>query len=105
MEGSRAADGMSRGKGRGLGDRSSSWERPMGVCETCRNEYDKTFDIVKNGERHTFDSFECAIYALAPKCAQCSCRIIGNGVEADGAIYCCAHCAKRAGVKNVRDRG
>ena len=33
---------------------------------------------------HIFDSFECAIHALAPTCAHCSCRVIGHGVEADG---------------------
>ena len=73
-------------------------------CEVCGNEYDKAFQIIVQGETHTFDSFECAITALAPRCAQCSCRIIGHGVEDDGQMYCCAHCAQTAGVRGVRDR-
>ena len=29
------------------------------------------------GDRLVFDSFECAIHALAPRCSHCACRIIG----------------------------
>ncbi|WP_249133254.1 hypothetical protein [Bradyrhizobium sp. AUGA SZCCT0182] len=38
----------------------------MASCETCGNSYDKAFQVVMNGKSHTFDSFECAIFALAP---------------------------------------
>ena len=73
-------------------------------CETCGNDYDKAFQITMAGETHTFDSFECAIEALAPRCAHCECRIIGHGVEADGRIFCCVHCAAHAGETGLRDR-
>lgn len=76
----------------------------MARCETCGNEYDKTFDVVKNGESHTFDSFECAIHAMAPHCEHCDCMIIGHGVEKDGSIYCCANCAAQEGATELRDR-
>jgi hypothetical protein len=74
------------------------------TCETCGNDYDKAFQVMKDGRTHTFDSFECAIHALAPSCAHCSMRIIGHGLEKDGRMYCCAHCASRSGVKELRDR-
>jgi hypothetical protein len=76
----------------------------MGVCETCGNSYDKTFTITTGAESHVFDCFECAIYRLAPHCAGCDCRVIGHGVEAEGVIYCSAHCATGAGVTSLRDR-
>ena len=77
----------------------------MQRCEVCGNSYDKTLSVsVAGGSAHVFDSFECAIQALAPKCSHCGCRIIGHGVEADGAMYCCAHCARHAGNKEIRDR-
>lgn len=76
----------------------------MGKCEVCGNEYDKTIDIVRDGQHHSFDSFECAIHALAPECNHCGCKIVGHGVEAGGAIYCCANCAKQVGVKGLADR-
>jgi Rieske Fe-S protein len=76
----------------------------MATCEVCGNEYDKTFEITKGGESHTFDSFECAIHAMAPTCEHCGCRIIGHGVEADGTIFCCAHCAEREGITALADR-
>jgi hypothetical protein len=76
----------------------------MAQCETCGNEYDKAFEIQMAGERHLFDSFECAIHALAPACAHCGSRILGHGIEANGAIFCCAHCAGQEGVRGARDR-
>ena len=76
----------------------------MAQCETCGNEYDKAFKVVLGDASYTFDSFECAIQALAPTCNHCGCRILGHGVEADGAMYCCAHCASQQGVRKVRDR-
>lgn len=74
------------------------------ACEVCGNEYDKPLEIVKNGISHYFDSFECAIQALAPKCSHCECRIIGHGLEAGGEMFCCAHCAQHKGVTSVKDR-
>jgi hypothetical protein len=76
----------------------------MAVCEVCGNDYDKAFEVTRAGESHTFDSFECAIQALAPTCEHCGTRIIGHGVEADGSIYCCANCASEAGVTALADR-
>jgi len=76
----------------------------MPTCEVCENEYDKTFEVVVGGERHTFDSFECAIHALAPVCPHCNCRIVGHGVEADGKIFCCVHCARASGTTQLKDR-
>jgi hypothetical protein len=76
----------------------------MSKCEVCGNEYDKAFTVKMGGEDHTFDSFECAIHALAPQCGHCGCRVVGHGVEEDGEIYCCANCAKHAGGTNLRDR-
>ena len=76
----------------------------MAQCEVCGNEYEKTFEVLIGGQRHVFDSFECAIHALAPACAHCRCKIIGHGVEGGGAYYCCANCARAAGQKGVADR-
>lgn len=76
----------------------------MPTCDTCHNDYDKTFTITMDGETYTFDSFECAIHSLAPICAQCGCRILGHGVEADGSFYCCAHCAAGNGERGIVDR-
>jgi hypothetical protein len=77
---------------------------PMPKCETCGNDYDKAFQVVKEGKSHTFDSFECAIHALAPKCGHCGIGIIGHGLEAKGKFFCCDHCAGKAGVKGLKDR-
>jgi len=76
----------------------------MGVCTVCGNDYDRSFEVLMQGERYTFDSFECAVHKLAPECAHCQCPVIGHGVEVGKTIYCCAHCANEMGKKGVRDR-
>lgn len=72
-------------------------------CEVCGNEYDKCFEVRLNGASHIFDSFECAIHALAPRCVHCGCQIIGHGIEVDGMFYCCANCARQNGVQATDD--
>jgi hypothetical protein len=76
----------------------------MAICEVCGNDYDKAFELTREGETHTFDSFECAIHAVAPTCDHCGCRIIGHGVEGGGRMFCCAHCAEVSGVTGIADR-
>ena len=76
----------------------------MSRCEVCGNDYDKAFTVTMGGEEHVFDSFECAIHALAPECPDCGCRVIGHGVEKDGKVYCCANCAKHEGAVGLVDR-
>jgi hypothetical protein len=76
----------------------------MAQCEVCGNDYDKAFTLTIAGRSHVFDSFECAIHAVAPTCTHCGTKIIGHGVEAEGSLFCCALCASRAGVRGVRDR-
>jgi hypothetical protein len=76
----------------------------MSRCATCGNEYDKSFEIVMNGSKYTFDSFECAIHKLAPTCEACGCRIVGHGVESEGTTFCGAHCASEAGKTDLKDR-
>lgn len=69
----------------------------MAKCEVCGNDYDKSFEVSRGGERHTFDSFECAVHKMAPSCAHCGCKVVGHGVEASGKIFCCANCARMSG--------
>jgi hypothetical protein len=76
----------------------------MAKCEHCGNEYDKTFEVSFKKKKHVFDSFECAIQAMAPECNHCHCRIIGHGVENGGQIFCCANCARESGENRLRDR-
>jgi len=76
----------------------------MATCEVCGNDYDKAFEVLIAGDRRTFDSFECAIHALAPRCATCGVRIAGHGLEKDGAMFCCAHCAEQKGASELKDR-
>jgi hypothetical protein len=74
-----------------------------GKCEVCGNEYARAFRIIAGGQTHVFDSFECAIHRLAPGCQHCGCKVLGHGIEAGGRVFCCAHCARQAGVSGAVD--
>lgn len=74
------------------------------ACEVCGNTYDQAFQVTLAGAEHTFDSFECAIEALAPRCGHCGIRVIGHGVQSGDEIFCCVHCAKHEGAKSLKDR-
>jgi hypothetical protein len=74
----------------------------MARCDVCGNEYDKAFQVTVPGRTGTFDSFECAIHAMAPTCAHCGCKIVGHGVEVEDRMFCSAHCSQHAG--GTKDR-
>ena len=76
----------------------------MEPCTVCGNVYDKAFEVHMAGKRFVFDAFECAIHLLAPVCDHCGCRVVGHGMEADGVIFCCAHCAGEVGQHQLKDR-
>lgn len=98
-EGSRAAGqrGAARQPAHAVEDRVEK------ACHTCGNAYDKSFELVMAGQHYWFDCFECAVHALAPSCACCGCRVLGHGIEALGAFYCCAHCARESGAEGATD--
>ncbi|MFB9834511.1 hypothetical protein [Actinoallomurus acaciae] len=62
-----------------------------------------SFEVHAQGAVHVFDSFECAIQRMAPVCEHCQCRIVGHGVEAGDRFFCCAHCARESGVRELVD--
>ena len=75
----------------------------MARCEVCGNDYEMSFEVHAAGVVHVFDSFECAIHRMAPRCEHCGCTVIGHGVEGDGRFFCCAHCAKEEGMSGIAD--
>ncbi len=75
----------------------------MNKCEQCGNVYGQTFKVTMNGASYLFDSFECAIEMLAPRCTECGTRVIGHGVEKGSQVFCCAHCARMEGITELTD--
>ena len=76
----------------------------MATCEVCGNDYDGAFEVHMGNGTHVFDCFECAIQKLAPRCGHCGVRVIGHGIEGDGSVFCCAHCARQEGMQEAVDR-
>jgi hypothetical protein len=75
----------------------------MATCEACGNEYKRSFVVKVSDGEYVFDSFECAIETLAPRCASCNVPIVGHGIEGESEVYCCAHCARAGGEKCAVD--
>ena len=76
----------------------------MATCDLCGNDYDKAFTVTLGGTTHTFDSFECAIHMLAPRCEHCECRssVMGSRPAASTSAACTA--PSHAGVHGLADR-
>jgi len=75
----------------------------MARCENCGNEYARPITVTLDGRSHEYDSFECAIHALAPRCEHCDTPVVGHGVENGSHVYCCASCARSAGALGLID--
>ncbi len=74
----------------------------MGGCTVCGGASDRAFTIsTSEGRFFTFDTFECAIDHLAPRCAHCGIRIIGHGTRIRGSIYCSTHCGQYLGIDRM----
>jgi hypothetical protein len=82
--------------------REMRWQ--MAKYKVCGNEYEQGIRADGAGTRRTFDSFECAVHAIAPICEHCRCRVIGHGIEVGGHFFCRAYCARAATSADVRDR-
>ena len=74
----------------------------MAECVVCGNDYENAFVVrTAQGDELVFDSIECAAHRIAPSCAHCGCRVLGHGVQAGDATYCCASCARHATGANI----
>jgi hypothetical protein len=62
-------------------------------CEVCGKSEDECFEVHLGGERHIFDSFECTIRGLLPKCPRCGGLILGSGIQVGDLTYCSYACA------------
>jgi hypothetical protein len=70
----------------------------MSKCDTCGNDYDKAFQVTMGSRTMTFDSFECAIQAMAPTCIACGCRIIDEGASIE--LWASTIAVDKAGSSN-----
>ncbi len=69
--------------------------KTMTKCETCGRQNEGLFEVIKDGVSRTFDSFDCAIEAMARPCKNCGCLITGND-SLDGDItFCCGACQRQ----------
>jgi threonine dehydrogenase-like Zn-dependent dehydrogenase len=70
----------------------------MATCEACGNDYDKAFEVVAAGERHTFDSFESAIVTHRMPLAEAAEAHATFQAKRDGAIKVVLSPCVRAGA-------
>lgn len=84
----------------------SKQKKAQGIvrCEVCGNDRNQCFEVWLGSERHIFDSFECAMHALSPKCAYCNCQLSGQGLQVGNVLYCSSWCANAALVRDYESR-
>ena len=73
-------------------------------CEVCGNNQGQCFEVLLGGEKHVFDSFECAIRALTPHCGYCGCQLTGDGIVVGNTIYCSYQCANDDSTREYEAR-
>lgn len=74
------------------------------ICEVCGKGEEGCFEVLLGCERHIFDSFECAMHAMTPKCGFCGCQVLGHGVQDGGTFYCSYLCANLHTVREYEAR-
>lgn len=62
-------------------------------CMNCGVNIEKDYILFINGAEYTFDSFECAVNFVAPRCTNCNTIIMGHGIKSADNIYCSSSCA------------
>lgn len=63
-------------------------------CDNCGVNIEKDYILYINGTEFTFDSFECAINFVAPRCAHCNSIVMSHGIKAAGEIFCSNTCSQ-----------
>lgn len=66
----------------------------MAICDQCGNEYEPALQVTQGEKNYIFDSFQCAVEKMAPRCPNCETRVIGHGTTAAGQVFCCTPCAE-----------
>jgi hypothetical protein len=74
------------------------------TCEVCGNNSAECFEVHLGGERHVFDSFECAMRAFSPRCGHCGSELLGNGFVVADTLYCSYQCAHEHSVREYERR-
>ena len=72
-------------------------------CEVCGNE-SECFEVRLGGERHVFDSFECAMQAFTPRCGHCNGELLGHGIVVGDTLYCSYECANDNSTRESKKR-
>ena len=73
-------------------------------CEVCGNDQTQCFEVRLGGERHVFDSFECAMRAFSPRCGHCGCKLLGHGIVLGDTLYCSHQCANDHNTREYEKR-
>lgn len=80
----------------------------MAYCDTCGNEWSPIMRVQIGERQMQFDCFECAITALAPRCSNCGCIVVGHGVTPQGhsahETCCSEHCARERMLRDHNGR-
>ena len=62
-------------------------------CVNCGSNIEKDYILFINGAEFVFDSFECAVKFVAPRCAHCNSIIMGKGFSKSDELFCSVSCS------------
>jgi hypothetical protein len=70
-------------------------------CMNCGTNIEKDYILFINGSEFTFDSFECAVTFVAPRCSNCQTIIMGKGIHGRGQVFCSPACSHSENFSQV----
>lgn len=70
-------------------------------CINCGLNIEKDYILFINGKEFIFDSFECAINFVAPRCAHCNSVIVSREIRHSDEIFCSASCSEEANHSSI----
>jgi hypothetical protein len=65
---------------------------PTRACELCGEVSERPFQITQEERVRVFDSFECAVAALAVLCHGCGALVMGKGLVLGSRPFCSRDC-------------
>jgi hypothetical protein len=70
-------------------------------CLNCGSSIEKDYILFINGAEYSFDSFECAVNFVAPRCSHCQSVIFGTGLKDAGVMFCNTTCSEKGQIVSM----
>ena len=65
------------------------------LCDVCNSELKTAIKVHYKNKYYHFDTIQCLITKLSPRCITCNCIIFGKQILSDNFIFCSNECFEK----------